>query len=562
MYSRELEMQSKEIIPFLIIITYITIFFYYPLIMISKDAFYDGNVFTLNYIVSLFHDASIISSIIFSFWEAIISVILSLLVGLPIAYIITKYEFRGKNALIALMMIPFILPGVVVAYAILTLYGINGFVTQIIKFLFGYELVLGQGLTGIFIAHVFYNAPLAALIISSVWKRIDPELEYAADVLGSTGAHKFFRLILPLISPGIFSAALIIFIFCFTSFEIIVILGGAVYRTMEVEIYTLYLAFFDFNRAAALSIIQLLIIAIVTFVYLRVLEGITEGRKIGRTEIIEARKLFSSYKDLLNPKKLILFIYLVSFSLFMITPLIIVFIASIIDPVTKRISFVGWSTLFSNAYNTFLGAPPIVAPINTITYSIIASTLVFAISIASARFLHGKKFISLIYGVLIFIPVATSRITLGLGMIAAFGSTGILSIDPRPLIIIAHTIIAYPFATRTILNGYSKIDPDLLNISDVLGASNRSKFLKVELPLLKPSLATSLVLAFAISAGEFAATNLLYRSKYATLTVFLFLMIGARKFLVAGAAASLLSIITFIAFFIIARMGEDISSSF
>jgi len=561
MYVCGLKMKNKETVIFLIILSYILFFFYYPLIMISKDAVYNDYGFTLEYISSIFYDASIVSSIVFSFWEALISVFLSLLIGIPVAYIITKYDFKGKNALVSIMMVPFILPGVVVAYAILTLYGVNGYFTQLMRNFFGFEIILGQGLPGIFIAHVFYNAPLAALIISSLWKRIDPELEYAADVLGSGGIDKFFRLTLPLISPGILSASLIIFIFCFTSFEIILILGGAIYRTMEVEIYTLYLAFFDFHRAAALSLLQLFIISLVTFMYLRVLERVTEVRKIGRSEIMEVKNFISSYKDLLNPKKILILLYLVFFSLFMILPIVIIFISSIIDPITKRISPMGWITLFSWTYNTFLGAPPIIAPINTLMYSIIASALVFIISMISARFLYDKKHISIIYGVLIFIPVATSRITLGLGMISTFGLSGILFIDPRPLIIIAHTIIAYPFATRTVLNGYSKIDPDLIDISDILGASKLIRFIKVELPLLKPSLATSLVLAFAISAGEFAATNLLYRSSYATLTVFLYLMIGARKFLAAGAAAALLSLITFVAFFVITRMGEDISSS-
>lgn len=554
-------MRDKETIFFLVILAYLLVFFYYPLAIISKDAIYNDYRFTLSYILSIFYDSSIISSIIFSFWEALISVILSLLIGIPVAYIITNYDFKLKNALISLMMVPFILPGVVVAYAILSLYGVNGYFTQLLRYLFGWRIVLGQGLLGIFIAHVFYNAPLAALIISSLWRRIDPELEYAADVLGSGGINKFFRVILPLISPAVFSAALIIFIFCFTSFEIILILGGAIYRTMEVEIYTLYLAFFDFHRAAALSLIQLLIISIVTFIYLRVLEQVTEIRKIGKSEITERKKLISSRKDLLNPKKILILSYLVAFSLFMVLPIVIIFISSMIDPVRKEVSLLGWITLFSWRYNTFLGAPPIIAPINTIMYSAIASASVFMISLISARYLYGKRYISIIYGILIFIPVATSRITLGLGMIAAFGSLGILMIDPRPLIIIAHTIIAYPFTTRTVLNGYSKIDPDLIDMSEVLGASKLTRFIRVELPILKPSLATSLILAFAISAGEFAATNLLYRSSYATLPVFLFLMIGARKFLAAGAAAALLSLITFVAFFLITRIGEDISSS-
>ncbi|RLE75427.1 MAG: hypothetical protein DRZ80_02830 [Thermoprotei archaeon] len=553
--------KNLRVLIFLPVLVYVFAFYYFPLTMIIRDAFIDSGGFTLEYFISLFYDESVIFSIAFSFWQAFISVILSLLMGIPVAYILTKYDFPGKNILLAIIMVPFILPGVVVGYAILSLYGVNGYITALIARLLGVRIVLGQGLPGIFISHTFYNASLVALITSSVWRRLDPEIEEAAEVLGSKGFHKFIRVTLPMIAPGILSASLLVFIFCFTSFEIILILGGAVYRTIEVEIYSLYLAFFDFNRAAALSILQLIFIAIVTFFYLKTVENVAEIRRVGRTAIYPTKPLITNLKDLLSPRKLFIIIFLIFFAFFMIAPLLVIFISAFYDPVTKRFTLRGIFSLFSTEYNTFLGAEPILAPINSIFYSMLTTLIVFLISLASVRVLYGRRTLSILYGLLIFLPVATSRITIGLGMIAAYGPLGALSIDPRPYIIAAHTLIAYPFAVRSMLNGLSKMDPDVLDASDTLGATGLKKFLKVELPLLKPSLATAIALSFAISIGEFAATNLLYRGRYATLTVFLFLMIGGRKFIAAGAAAMLLCLISLIAFLVIVKFGEDISAS-
>ena len=553
--------RKRDLMIFIPVMIYLLFFYYFPMLYVLKDAFIKNEKFTVDIFLSLFQDKSVLFSIIFSFWEAIISVILCVILGIPIAYILTKYDFPGKELFTSLIMIPFILPGVVVGYSIIVLYGINGIFTNIIRSLTGMSIVLGRGLPGIFIAHTFYNASLVALITSSVWRRVDPEIEEAARTLGSSGLHKFFKITLPLIAPGLLSSALIVFLFCFTSFEIILILGGAMYRTIEVEIYTLYLAFFDFNKAAALSLFQLIVVSIITLIYLRQLAKATELRKTGKIVVYPTKPLVRSFRDIFKPQKIVVILYLALYSIFIFSPLVVLGVSAFYDPVTDSFSLKGFEALFSNKYNTFLGAAPVVAPLNTLIYSFVTVIIVFIISIFSAKLMLDRRLFSLIFGLLMFLPVATSRITIGLAMVASYGKLGLLSMDPRPIIVAAHTIIAYPFATRTLLNGLTKIDPEVVNAARTLGAEGIFRIKKVDIPLIKPSIISAIALSFSISVGEFAATSILYRGKYATLTIFLYLMIGARKFIVANAAAFLLILMTLLTFIIIVKSGEDISAS-
>ncbi|MEX2690400.1 MAG: ABC transporter permease [Candidatus Njordarchaeum guaymaensis] len=556
-----IQMRKIEVAILLSIILYMIIFMYYPLSKVIVDAFINEHGITLEYFLILFRSSTVISAIFFSFWIAIISTIFSVILGVPLAYILTKYDFKGKDIFTALIMVPFVLPGIVVGFAFLTLYGTYGYFTQLFYFLTGHRIILGRGIPGILLAHIFYNAPMVALITTSVWRRIDPEIEESAEILGSKGFYKFIRIILPLIYPGILSAAVLTFIFCFTSFEIVLLLGGPFYRTIEVQIYSYYLTFFDFNLAAALAFLQIIFISIMVLVYLKVVENVTQIRKMGKTGVIRTKSLF---KGVLNRDKvdIIMAVFLISFLVFMVSPLIAIFLSAFHDPITGRYTLQGWYSLFSTKYNTYLGAAPIVAPINSILYSIFAGTLTLILSIATAYQLWLRKRLSIIFGVTTFIPVAVSRITIGLGIISAFGPLGILATDPRPLIIIAHTFIAYPFSTRALLNGLYKLDPEILDAAKVLGASTAQRIKKIDIPLIAPSIALAVALAFATSLGEFASTTLLYRGSYATLTVLLYLMVAGRKFITAGAAALLLVFLSFVTFLIILKTGEELSSGF
>ena len=548
----------KLIMPFyLIALLYLTIFFYVPLLTILKESFLRGDSFTLANYLDVLTKSVVVSSIQFTFIESILSTLASVILGLPIALILTKYRFKGKSVYESLLLVPFILPGMVVGLAFLLLFNPNGIIPSFFEII-GFRLEQSLwSFVGIIMAHAYYNSPLVAVMTTSVWRRVDPEIEEVAETLGAHGFKKFVKITMPLIMPGLLSSSLLTFIFSFSSFEVVLLLGNFRFRTIEVEIYHLFRNRLDFSGASSLATVQLIIIILLTWLYFTSIQKYTDIRKSGKVSKVFEEHLFKTSK-----KNLLLGIYLVFFSIFQIFPLAMTLFYSVYDPVKDQFTLSGFSSVFSTDYNPYLGSSPISAPINTIIFSVITASISLLLGLISAYATKEGGLLSLISNIAVFVPLATSRLTIGLGMILAFGSIGVLYQDTRPLIIASHIMIAYPFTTRSILNGLSKIDPYVIESAETLGAKPLKRFVKVDVPILSPSLAVATSLAFATSLGEFAATNILYRGNFPTLTVLIYVMLSGRRFVSASAAAFILITMSFLVFLAIRKYAEELGGGF
>ena len=196
----------------------------------------------------------------FSLYQAFLSALLSILVGLPGAWLLTNYNFPGKRWFRLLTYLPFILPSILVVLAMVLFYGNNGWINRGLMTILGTDepqVHFLYSLTGILIAHVFYNFPLAMKIIGDQWERISLKYHHAASSLGVGNMRRFFGITLPLLMPSIGSAFVLIFLLCMNSFAIILVLGGGIrYTTIEVLIYQLARIELDFSGAASLAFLQ------------------------------------------------------------------------------------------------------------------------------------------------------------------------------------------------------------------------------------------------------------------------------------------------------------------
>ncbi|MDP6743848.1 MAG: iron ABC transporter permease [SAR324 cluster bacterium] len=198
--------------------------------------------------------------IAFSLFQAFLSALLSILVGLPGAWLLTHYNFPGQRWFKLLTYLPFILPSILVVLAMVLFFGNNGWINRGLMALLGTEEPPVQflySLSGILIAHVFYNFPIAMKIIGDQWERISEQYLQAARSLGAGNTKRYFRITLPLLLPSIGSAFVLIFLLCMNSFAIILVLGGGIrYTTIEVLIYQLARIELDFSGAASLAFLQ------------------------------------------------------------------------------------------------------------------------------------------------------------------------------------------------------------------------------------------------------------------------------------------------------------------
>ena len=202
----------------------------------------------------------------FTFYQATLSTILTLCLGLPAAYLFARYEFRGKSLLRALTAVPFMLPTVVVAAGFNALLGPRGLLATFFP-LSSFNFI--GTLTAILIAHVFYNTTIIIRVVGNALSSLDPRLEAAARSLGADPSRVWWNVTFPLLRPSLLASALLVFLFDFTSFGVVLLLGGSQFATLEVEIYLRVLRLPNLPLAALLSVIQLLCTILVSTLYSR-----------------------------------------------------------------------------------------------------------------------------------------------------------------------------------------------------------------------------------------------------------------------------------------------------
>jgi thiamine transport system permease protein len=272
---------SKAIKPILFWIAplvFLGVFYFYPLTSILKLSLSRSDYGVWEPFVNAIFSPSIQKVIWFTIWQAFLSTILTLLVGLPGAYLFARYQFRGKSILRALSSVAFVMPTLVVAAGFNALLGPKGWINSWLMSLFdlGFPPIqIVNTLGAILLAHVFYNVSIVLRLVGDFWTRLDPRLEHAARTLGANRWQTFRQITFPLLTPAIAAASLLIFIFDFTSFGVILVLGGPHFSTLEVEIYYQTISLFNLPVAAVLSIIQLFCTIILTVIYSRLMNRLS-----------------------------------------------------------------------------------------------------------------------------------------------------------------------------------------------------------------------------------------------------------------------------------------------
>ena len=240
---------------------FLGVFFVWPVAAII------GRSLTAGALHDVLVDAGLRQVAWFTLWQAVVATALTLMVGLPVAYVVARYEFPGRRAFRAFVTVPFVLPTVVVATAFLVLFRPGG----ALSFL-GWQ----RGVAPMMVAEVFFNVAVIVRSVGGFWANLDPRRTDAARVLGASRWRAFREVTLPLLGPPIAAAASIVFLFTFTAFGVVLLLADPAHATLEVEIYRQGVELFDLPIAAALALVQM--VAVVTL--LLVLSRMQERRAV------------------------------------------------------------------------------------------------------------------------------------------------------------------------------------------------------------------------------------------------------------------------------------------
>jgi thiamine transport system permease protein len=471
----------------------------------------------------------------FTVWQALASTVLTIAVAMPAAYVLGRYRFRGRGLVSALVVVPFVLPTVVVALAFVAILpdGIE------------------RGWAPILVAHAFFNVAVVVRIVGAYWANLDPRVGEAAATLGAGPVARFREITAPLLAPAVAAAAAIVFLFSFTSFGVVLILGGPRYATIEAEIYNQAVRLFDLRAAAVLSLVQLACVVAAVWVATRLERRVTTPGTL-RAERDTLRRV-RTRRD-----RLVVGASLGSLGLFLGLPLVVL--------VERSLAVGGGHGL--DAYRA-LGRPtsvllaaPWEAVVNSIVYAAAATLIALvvgglaAFAVSDVRNGHAPgsgpsprqprvhaekghapgsgpgsgprawpKRTRALDG-LVLLPLGMSAVMLGLGFLIAF-DTPPLDFRAAPwLVPVAQALVAIPFVVRIVAPTLRSIDPRQREAAALLGASPGRVRREIDLPIISRGLAVAAGFAFAISLGEFGATVFLARPDRPTLPVAIFRFLG------------------------------------
>ena len=478
----------------------------------------------------------------FTLWQAVISTVLTVAVALPGAYVFARYEFAGRRLIGALAIVPFVLPTIVVAAAFLALLGPRS----------PLGLRLEHTIWAILLAHVFYNYAVVLRVVGGVWSRLDPRLEEQARMLGATRWQAFRQVALPLLRPAIASAASIVFLFTFTSFGVILLLGGPRYATLEVEIYRQTAQLLDLRIAATLAILQLAALGTLLFAYSRYQQRLAVGQRlVSRRESARPPRTRSEAGFVVAN--------LAAVAVLLGLPLVMLIERSLaVDGGYGPGNFVA---LLEGSVRGALFVPPFEAIRNSLLFAAAATAICLPLGLlAAAVIAYRRGVLSNAFDALLMLPLGTSAVIVGFGFLLALGR---LPIDLRvsPLLIpIAHALVALPFVVRATVPLMRSVDQRLRDAAAVLGASPSRTWRAIDLPIVGRAALVGASFAFAVSLGEFGATLFIVRPEAPTMPIAIFRLLsqpGQLAFGQAMAMATVLMLVTAVSVFVFDRFRSD-----
>ena len=511
-------LSTSRILLWLPPLTFLAILFFFPLSKILALTL-SPETLTPENLRSSYH------VVLFTFYQATLSTLLTLLLGLPSAVLFARYDFRGKFLLRALTAVPFLLPTVVVAASFNSLLGPRGLINTLLQFYNSLFPLSSQStlppssfllhpFLAILLAHVFYNTTIVIRIVGAALSSLDPKLEQTARSLGADSLRVWTNITMPLLRPSILAASLLVFLFDFTSFGVILLLGGSQFSTLEVEIYIQAVKHLNLPLAALLSVIQLLCTLLFSILYTQY--------AVRNTQQLAPRPTQHAPRS--TKQKLFVASLCLLLSAFFILPLASLPTRSLFrleaDRGQRAEVQYGFTTdyyeeLFINRRGSVFYVPPFQAIFNSLTYASATVLLSLLLGFPAALALANPSRLDKILDPLIMLPLGSSAVMLGLGFLLTFGAW----LTSPLLVPFAHTLVALPFVIRALQPAIASIPERLRQAASSLGASPLEVWKNIDLPILRRAILAAATFAFTISLGEFGATLLIARPDYPTIPV-------------------------------------------
>ncbi len=464
-------------------LAFLGLFFFYPVANIVASSLSQGWTGFLD----IFNSSRTRDAIWFTTWQAVASTVVTVAIAMPYAALMARTSGNAGVWLKALVTVPFVLPTIVVGGAFKELF-------ERLNESVGFPN-LNHTAGAIIVAHAFFNFAVVARTVGAYWAGLDHQLEEQARTLGSSNFRVFWRVTWPRLKPAVLAAASITFLFSFTSFGVVLVLGGLQQATIETEIFRHAVMRGDLATSASLSVIQIAAVLCLVAV----------------TSHLERRTSVSTQmmRSTIAPMGTTTTTTIAVFSL--------IFLGSPVAVMIERSLKVADSYGLKNYAALFEKIPQLpttaaAALGNSMIYALIATAIalclgvVCAITIVARRDTMGRFF-----DLAATLPLGVSAVTVGFGILISLNRSPVDWRTSWWIVPIAHAIVAVPFVVRSIVPMLRQIDPAIREAASLLGSSPLQIRRQIDLPLVARGITVAAGFAFAISLGEFGATSFLPR---------------------------------------------------
>lgn len=513
------------------------VFFLLPVSGMLALGFWPDGAFDASAAVEVLGHERTLRVLWFTVWSAAAGTVLTLLLGLPAAYVAYRLRFPGRRLLRLVLVLPFVLPTVVVGLTFDNLLAEE-------------RLLGGLGIhdspAAIIAALVFFNLAVVVRTVGPAWESLDPRPAEAAAALGAGPLRVLRDVTFPALRGSVVSAASVVFLFCATAFGLVLVLGGLRYATVETEIYLLTTDLFDLRGAAALSLLQLLVVTVLLVVAHRARAHATP---VDRRPIAPRR-----------PRA----VDLPAFALVGVAiALIVVPLAALVAGALR--SDGRWTLDYLRALRTVGDGRIAVTEAlrNSLTTALDATWLAVGLGLAIAllvtRRSHGpveRRLRGVLDG-LFMLPLGVSAVTLGFGFLVTLDEPP-LDLRTWPMLVpIAQALVALPLVVRTLVPVLAGIDDRQRQAAASLGAGPLRVLATIDVAVVWKPLLAAAGFAFAVSLGEFGATSFLVREDAPTLPVVIYRLLGhpgADHYGMALAASLVLATLTAVVLLAVERL--------
>ena len=535
MLNKKIKLDFWNIVTFLIIIVF-AIFLIYPLLSLFLDGFKDSKsgVWSLMNYIQFFSKKYYTSALVNSFKLTISVTVIAVLIGVPLAYFMSFYKIKGKGVLEVLFIISMMSPNFIGAYSWILLLGRNGSVTKFLEKALGINMPSIYGFAGMLLVFSLKLYPFIYIYVSGALKKIDVALSEAAESLGCGGLKKVFTVIMPLITPTLVAAALLVFMNCMADFGTPALIGEG-YRVMPTLVYSEFVGESggSANFAACMATIMIIITALVFFI---------------QKWYINTKSFTMSSIRPIQPKepkgifKVLIYIYIYLLAGLSIIPQAMVVYTSF--KATKMQVFVDGFSLGS--YKK-VADKALAAVTNTYVFCFFAIVIIITLGMLIAYLTVRRRSVltSAIDSIAMF-PYIVPGSVLGITLLIAFNHQPLMLAGTAFIIIISLVIRRLAYTLRSSSAILYQISPSMEEAAVSLGDTPAKSFVKVTAKMMLPGVASGAILSWITIINELSSSVMLYTSKTKTMSVAIYNEVIRASYGPAAALASILTLTTVI----------------